>query len=119
MATDKMIAEKNGAVGRIIFNNPARHNAVSLEMWEATNEIMEDLLKDDAIRVIVLTGAGGKAFVSGADISKFEDERANKEAVEKYGAAVARAYRSEEHTSALQSLMRISYAVFCLKKKNS
>src|SRR3546814_664718 len=97
MATDKMIAEKNGAVGRIIFNNPARHNAVSLEMWEATNEIMEDLLKDDAIRVIVLTGAGGKAFVSGADISKFEDERANKEAVEKYGAAVARAYNAIHH----------------------
>src|SRR3546814_11749776 len=66
-------------------------------MWEATNEIMEDLLKDDAIRVIVLTGAGGKAFVSGADISKFEDERANKEAVEKYGAAVARAYNAIHH----------------------
>lgn len=97
MATDKMIAEKNGAVGRVIFNNPARHNAVSLEMWEATNEIMEDFLKDDAIRVIVLTGAGGKAFVSGADISKFEDERANKDAVEKYGAAVARAYNAIHH----------------------
>src|SRR3546814_9901093 len=63
----------------------------------ATNEIMEDFLKDDAIRVIVLTGAGGKAFVSGADISKFEDERANKEAVEKYGAAVARAYNAIHH----------------------
>src|SRR3546814_2777772 len=103
MATDKMIAEKNGAVGRITFNNPARHNAVSLEMWEATHEIMEDFLSDDAIRVIVLTGAGGKAFVSGADISKFEDERANKEAVEKYGAAVTKAYHADRKSTRLNS----------------
>ena len=34
--TSKMIAEKEGGIGRLIFNNPARHNAVSLEMWEAT-----------------------------------------------------------------------------------
>ena len=82
--TTKMIAEKEGAVGRIIFNNPARHNAVSLDMWQAVAQIMDDFDRDDAIRVIVLSGAGGKAFVSGADISEFKEKRASQEAAEAY-----------------------------------
>jgi enoyl-CoA hydratase/carnithine racemase len=82
--TTKMIAEKDGAVGRLIFNNPARHNAVSLEMWQAVAQIMDDFDNDDAIRVIVVTGAGGKAFVSGADISEFKEKRANEEAAAAY-----------------------------------
>src|SRR5207244_10502276 len=82
--TSKMLAEKDGAIGRIIFNNPARHNAVSLEMWQAVAQIMENFEADDAIRVIVLSGAGGKAFVSGADISEFKEKRANEEAAAAY-----------------------------------
>ena len=82
--TSKMLAEKEGAVGRIIFNNPARHNAVSLDMWQAVAQIMDDFDGDDAIRVIVLSGAGGKAFVSGADISEFKEKRANEEAAAAY-----------------------------------
>jgi enoyl-CoA hydratase/carnithine racemase len=92
MATTKMIAEKDGAVGRMIFNQPEKHNAVSLEMWEAAEEILDDFATDDAMRVVVVTGAGGKAFVSGADISKFESERSSMEAVEHYNAATARVY---------------------------
>ena len=87
-----MLARKHGAVGHMIFNNPERHNAVSMEMWEAAEEILADFNGDDAIRVIVVSGAGGKAFVSGADISKFEDERAGAEAVKRYGETTARAY---------------------------
>src|SRR5438270_3962779 len=82
--TSKMIAEKDGAVGRLIFNNPARHNAVSLEMWQAVSAIMDDFNADDQVRVIVLTGAGGKAFVSGADISEFKEKRASEEAAAAY-----------------------------------
>src|SRR5246127_3960455 len=82
--TSKMLAEKEGAVGRIIFNNPARHNAVSLDMWQAVAQIMDDFEKDDQVRVIVVTGAGGKAFVSGADISEFKEKRASQEAAEAY-----------------------------------
>src|SRR5207245_9042032 len=82
--TSKMLAEKDGAVGRIIFNNPARHNAVSLDMWQAVGQIMADFEADPAIRVIVVTGAGGKAFVSGADISEFKEKRANEEAAAAY-----------------------------------
>src|SRR3954467_7076158 len=82
--TSKMLAEKDGAVGRIIFNNPARHNAVSLDMWQAVSRIMDDFNADDRVRVIVLTGAGGKAFVSGADISEFKEKRASEEAAAEY-----------------------------------
>ena len=85
LATSKMIAEKDGAIGRLIFNNPARHNAVSLEMWEAVTQIMDDFEQDDAVRVIVVSGAGVRAFVSGADISEFKEKRASEEAVAAYG----------------------------------
>jgi len=82
--TEKMIATKEGSIGWIVFNNPARRNAVSVEMWEALSEIVRDYASDPAIRVIVLRGAGGKAFVSGADISEFEQKRATPEATEAY-----------------------------------
>jgi enoyl-CoA hydratase/carnithine racemase len=90
--TDKMLSRKEGGVGTLIFNNPERHNAVSLEMWQAASAILADFAADKDVRVVVLTGAGGKAFVSGADISKFESERSSKEAVERYNAAVEKAY---------------------------
>jgi enoyl-CoA hydratase len=90
--TDKMLARKEGPVGYVIFNNPARHNAVSLDMWEAAGHILDDFAKDDQVRVVVLTGAGSKAFISGADISRFEDERANAAAVTKYNDTVARTF---------------------------
>ena len=89
--TDKMLSRKEGKVGYLTFNNPERHNAVSLEMWEAASGFLEDFKDDRNIRVVVVTGAGGKAFISGADISKFEKERSTEEAVERYNAAVDRA----------------------------
>jgi enoyl-CoA hydratase/carnithine racemase len=92
MATDKMIQRKDAGVGWLIFNNPAKLNAVSFEMWQATHEILDDFARDPAVRVVVVRGAGGKAFVSGADISKFEDERAEAEAVERYNANSEKAY---------------------------
>ncbi len=89
--TDKMLSRREGGVGYLIFNNPERHNAVSLEMWEAASGYLEDFAKDNSIHVVVLTGAGGKAFVSGADISKFESERSSNEAVDRYNVAVDKA----------------------------
>ena len=84
--TDKMLSRKEGHVGYMTFNNPERRNAVSLDMWEAAGRIMEDFAADDAIRVVVITGAGGKAFVSGADISRFEKERSDEAAQARYSA---------------------------------
>ena len=57
---------------------------MSLEMWEAAEHYLEEFKDDKSIRVVVVTGAGGKAFVSGADISRFEKERSTKEAIERY-----------------------------------
>ena len=86
--TDKMLSRKEGKVGYLTFNNPERHNAVSLEMWEAASGFLDDFKNDKNIRVVVVTGAGGKAFISGADISKFEKERSTQEGVDRYNAAV-------------------------------
>jgi enoyl-CoA hydratase/carnithine racemase len=86
-----MLSRKEGGVGYVIFNNPERHNAVSLEMWEAASGYLENFASDKTVRVVVFGGAGGKAFVSGADISKFESERSSKEAVDRYNAAVDKA----------------------------
>jgi enoyl-CoA hydratase len=90
--TDKMLSRKEGRVGYLIFNNPERHNAVSLDMWKAGQQILDDFAADHGIRVVVVTGAGGKAFVSGADISKFDDERATQEAVRTYNATTEKFY---------------------------
>src|SRR5437763_13738051 len=84
--TDKVLSRKEGGVGYVVFNNPARHNAMSLDMWAETGRIMEDFAKDDALRVVVLTGAGEKAFVWGADVSRFGAARSNEEAVKHYNA---------------------------------
>ena len=89
--TDKMLSRKEGGVGYVIFNNPERHNAVSLEMWAATTDILESFRNDPEVRVVVVTGAGGKAFVSGADISKFESERSSMDAVKHYNVTVGKA----------------------------
>ena len=86
--TDKVLSRKEGGVGYVVFNNPDRLNAMSLDMWAATSRIMEDFKNDDSLRVVVLTGAGGKAFVSGADISKFGAERSTEEAVAHYNKTV-------------------------------
>jgi enoyl-CoA hydratase/carnithine racemase len=85
--TDKMLAQKDGPIGWMTFNNPARRNAMSLEMWQAIGVILEDFENDPNIRVVVMKGAGDKAFVSGADISQFEKVRHNAESTATYSAA--------------------------------
>ena len=82
--TDRMLAEIVDGIGWMTFNNPARHNALSLEMWQAIGEIVTHFEADDDVRVIVMKGAGGKAFVSGADITEFDKQRANSEQKEQY-----------------------------------
>jgi len=89
--TDKMIAEKEGPIGWITFNNPERRNAVSMAMWEALSDIVRDYENDKAIRVIVLKGAGDLAFVSGADISEFEEKRSSPETTRIYNEASGKA----------------------------
>jgi enoyl-CoA hydratase len=94
LGTDKMVGEKEGAIGWITFNNPARHNAVSMSMWQALYDIVSDYERDDAIRVIVVKGAGERAFVSGADISEFEEKRSSPETTAAYNATSQRASKA-------------------------
>jgi len=82
--TEKLKAWVEGAVLHLSFNNVAKHNAISVEMWEAVPVLLDQAEKDDAIRMVVFSGQGPKAFASGADISQFEDMRAAREAVKKY-----------------------------------
>jgi enoyl-CoA hydratase len=82
--TPKLLLHKDGPIGWIIFNQPEKRNAVSLEMWQMMPEYVQDLSTDDAIRVVVLRGAGDQAFVAGADISQFKERRRNMADQEEY-----------------------------------
>jgi enoyl-CoA hydratase len=72
-----MLSEKDGSIGWLTFDHPERRNAVTQAMWLQLGEILQDFEADQAIRVVVLKGAGDKAFVSGADISQFGQQRRN------------------------------------------
>ena len=79
-AEGKMLAEASEGVGLITFNQPEKRNAMSVAMWQGLSEILDAFAADTAIRTVVMTGAGTKAFVSGADISQFETTRADSNA---------------------------------------
>jgi enoyl-CoA hydratase len=98
LRTEKMLAHVQDGVGWITFNQPKKRNAVSLAMWEAVPEIIEDFNSTGDVRVVVLKGAGDKAFVSGADISEFEKVRNTPEQIEAYESATGGCH------AALQSL---------------
>lgn len=95
MTTDDVLLDKSGPVARITFNTPERRNAVSLAMWEQATAMLEGCGADPDVRLVILTGAGDKAFVSGADISKFATERSTEEQVAHY----------EETTSAFHAAL--------------
>jgi enoyl-CoA hydratase/carnithine racemase len=93
LETDRMIGRIEGPIGWMTFNNPERRNAVSSDMWAAMGTIMQVFEEDPAVRVIVLRGAGDKAFVSGADISQFEKQRSSPETVAQYDAVSGRSQK--------------------------
>jgi enoyl-CoA hydratase/carnithine racemase len=80
----RILERSEGAVGYLVFNNPERRNAVSLDMWQALSSALDRFEADADIRLVVLAGAGDKAFVSGADISQFEARRSSAEGVQRY-----------------------------------
>jgi enoyl-CoA hydratase/carnithine racemase len=89
LPTEKILARKAGGIGWLTFNQPERRNAISLVMWDAVAQAAEDFANDPEVRVVVMSGAGGKAFASGADISEFEKARAD--------AAAEKAYAQRSH----------------------
>jgi enoyl-CoA hydratase len=83
-ADGKILQSVAEGVGVITFNNPEKRNAMSLDMWEGLGHALVELRDDPDVRVVIMVGAGDKAFVSGADISQFEKTRHNAEASEEY-----------------------------------
>ena len=84
-----LLSEVHEKIAWIVFNNPQRMNAMSQEMWDNAASLLDKYGSDPDVRAIVLTGAGERAFVAGADISKFETERASAEAMASYNQSVA------------------------------
>ena len=91
--TGKILAEVSDGVGWLTFNNPERRNAVSLEMWQGLAQATTAFEADPDVRVVVLRGAGGRSFAAGADISEFEQHRANAEQKKRYGELAAGGHR--------------------------
>lgn len=91
LCTDKILAavDEHG-IGWITINQPEKRNAISLAMWQALGEAAEAFEADPAVRVVVLHGAGGRSFAAGADISEFEQQRANAAQKDAYGTVAAR-----------------------------
>lgn len=85
--TSKLIAEVRASAGYLVLNAPQRRNALSLDMWVGIPEIVDRFDRDDAVRSIVVTGAGDEAFAAGADISEFDDRRATEQGAKDYDAA--------------------------------
>jgi enoyl-CoA hydratase len=85
-STERVQAWLEDSSLHIRFNNPAKHNALSVDMWEAVPPLLQLAHDDERVRLVVFSGAGDKAFVSGADISQFADMRAARESVSRYEA---------------------------------
>jgi enoyl-CoA hydratase/carnithine racemase len=83
-ADGKILQRVGDGIGIVTFNNPGKRNAMSLDMWEGLGQSLLELRDDPDVRVVILAGAGDKAFVSGADISQFEKTRHNAQASEEY-----------------------------------
>ncbi|WP_075215834.1 enoyl-CoA hydratase [Mongoliimonas terrestris] len=94
-----------GTLGRIVIDNPGRHNALSLSMWEAIPDAVAQLEADPDVRVLVVCGSEGGAFASGADISEFDEVRRDAKSSATYEASNAAAFnalrRAEKPTVAV------------------
>lgn len=81
MSDEQLLFDKQGAIATITFNRPAVHNAMTWAMYERLEAVCDEIDADDTIRVVVLRGAGGKAFVAGTDISQFQDFKDGDDAI--------------------------------------
>ena len=68
-----LLYEVRGAVGVVTFNRPQAHNALTFEMYDRLGEICAAVPPDGTLRALIVTGAGGRAFAAGTDISQFRD----------------------------------------------
>jgi len=97
--SSKLSATLDGPIGTLAIDNPAKRNALDLDMWKALPELVAALDRDERVRVIVLRGAGTESFASGADIAEFETVRADAEGGRLYEAANEAAFWALAHCS--------------------
>ncbi len=95
---DELIIERDGPVARLTVNRPEVRNALSIEITQRLAQAVRDLSRDRAVRVFVLTGAGDRVFISGADVREFREQLATPESALRYDAA------AEELQSALREV---------------
>src|SRR3546814_1530843 len=99
-----LLHSASDGIARLTLNRPRQYNALSSALMSALQQALDGIAADKTVRVVVIEGAG-RGFCAGHDLKELRAHPGDRD------------FRSEEHTSELQSLMRISYAVFCLKKK--
>ena len=95
-ADGKLRLAREGGIAALTFDNPGKLNAMSLSMWQALGDVCETLAQDDSLRILTLEGAGDRAFVVGADISEFAENRGDADASAAYNDAVKRAEEAVE-----------------------
>lgn len=84
MTKSEILVERDGVIATVTLSNPGKLNALTVSMWQALARAMEALSADDALRCIVLRGAGTEAFAAGADIAEFASARDNAEQGKRY-----------------------------------
>ena len=90
--TDLLVLKLEPPLAWMVINRPAAHNALNSEVWKGIAETAQRLARDESVRVIILRGAGEKAFISGADISEFSTLRQNAEMTARYDQLSAAAW---------------------------
>jgi enoyl-CoA hydratase/carnithine racemase len=109
--SDDLLVERDGAVATVVLNRPDSHNAITLQMYQAIPALFASLDTDESVKVVVVRGAGTKAFASGADISEFEEVRGNAESAKSYNQRVAAAERAIENVSKPTIALILGYCI--------
>ncbi len=109
--TDKLLLAVDDGIARVTFNNPEKRNALSVEIRTALPGLLRHLQDDADVRVVIITGAGDRAFVSGADISEFGDRRTTPEARAEYDRAAG---ASADAWTALEKPIIAMIRGFCI-----
>jgi enoyl-CoA hydratase/carnithine racemase len=93
-ASDTILVRVDGHIGRFTINNPGKRNAMSFHMWQRMGDALEGWARRDDVRVIIVRGAGDKAFSAGNDISEFGERRSSPEGIAEYNRTTRRAYEA-------------------------
>lgn len=103
---DEVLCERNGVIATVTLSNPDKLNAVTAGMWRRLKVVMDELSADEALRCVVIRGAGEAAFAAGGDIEEFGTLRNSFEQ--------ARIYHGEWVAGALQAIVACRHPVVAL-----